>query len=210
MIEGRFVPINRGDFALESTENKPAIANKWAIAATRACYDQFVSNVHRLKSSEKIFFITTNLKTGERSFHEPEYQIIAETITKERQRLGFLLFGYVFMPDHWHALIWTQFPVTISDVVQNVKRVSSFKINRLKESCGSRWQRQFWDRFIRHGKEFRERLEYMHLNPVRKGLVDTPELWRWSSYNNFSLDKSVVSACPIQIDYVHLPHNYRA
>jgi hypothetical protein len=65
-----------------------------------------VSNVHRLKASEKIFFITTNLNLGEQPFHELEYRIIAETIVNERRRLGFLLFGYVLIPDHWHALIW--------------------------------------------------------------------------------------------------------
>ena|GEM_PF-5212334 len=43
-----------------------------------------------------------------------------------------------------------------------------------------------------------------HVNPVRKGLIEKPEQWRWSSYNNFSLDKSIVAACPIQIDYVQL------
>ena len=169
-----------------------------------------MSNVHRLKTSEKIFFITTNLNPGEQPVHDPEYQIIAETIVSERRRLGFLLFGYVLMPDHWHALIWPRSPVRISDVVQNVKRVSSLKINRLRQTRGSRWQRQFWDRFVRHAKEFRERLEYMHMNPVRKGLIEKPEQWRWSSYNNFSLDPSIVAACPIQVDYVHLPDNYRA
>jgi len=169
-----------------------------------------VSNIHRLKTTDKIFFITTNLNLGDRLFDEPEYQIVAETIVRERRRLGFLLFGYVLMPDHWHALIWTPSPITISDVLQNVKRVSSFKINRLRRTRGSRWQHQFWDRFVRDTKEFGERLEYMHMNPVRKGLVEKPEQWRWSSYNNFSLDKSIVARCPTQIDYVHLPDNYRA
>lgn len=32
----------------------------------------------------------------------------------------------------------------------------------------------------------------MHLNPVRSGLVKRPQDWRWSSYNNFSLDKTTV------------------
>jgi hypothetical protein len=50
----------------------------------------------------------------------------------------------------------------------------------------------------------------MHLNPVRKGLVKRPEEWRWSSYNNFALDKEQVARCPMQIDYVHLPESYRA
>ena len=63
---------------------------------------------------------------------------------------------------------------------------------------------------VRHEKEFGERLDYMHLNPVKKGLVKRPEEWRWSSYNNFALDKATVAACPIQIDYVRLPLGYRA
>ena len=63
---------------------------------------------------------------------------------------------------------------------------------------------------MRHAKEFSDRLEYMHLNPVKKGLVKRPEEWRWSSSNNFALDKTTVAACPIQIDYVRLPLGYRA
>jgi hypothetical protein len=47
------------------------------------------------------------------------------------------------------------------------------------------------------------------MNPVRKGLVKRPEDWRWSSYNNFSLDKVTVAARPIQIDDVQLPLGYR-
>jgi hypothetical protein len=55
-----------------------------------------------------------------------------------------------------------------------------------------------------------ERLEYMHLNPVRRGLVRKPEQWRWSSYNNFSLDQATVRACAIQADYVSVSEQYRA
>jgi putative transposase len=168
-----------------------------------------MSNVHRLRTSDRIFFITSNLGLAERTFEEPEYPIILDTIAKSRERLGFLLCGYVLMPDHWHGLIWPQYPVTISDVLQDIKRVSSLRINQRRRTRGSLWQHQFWDRFVRHAKEFAERLHYMHLNPVRQGLVEKPEQWRCSSYNNFSLDQSVVAACPIQIDYVHLPDGYR-
>jgi len=66
-----------------------------------------------------------------------------------------------------------------------------------------------WDRFVRHAKEFSDRLTYMHLNPVRKQLVNRPEDWRWSSYNNYSLDCGVVESCPIRIDYVRLSEEYR-
>ncbi len=65
---------------------------------------------------------------------------------------------------------------------------------------------------MRHAKEYRERLDYMHMNPVRRGLAKRPQDGSrpaGSSYNNFSLDKAVVAACPIQIDYVRLPEGYR-
>jgi hypothetical protein len=51
---------------------------------------------------------------------------------------------------------------------------------------------------------------YLHLDPVRRGLVSRPEDWRWSSYNNCALDKATVAACPIQIDRLHLAEGYRA
>jgi hypothetical protein len=62
---------------------------------------------------------------------------------------------------------------------------------------------------VRHAKEFNDRLPYMHLNLVRRGLVAKPEQWRWSSYQNFSLEESARAACPIQIDHVLLPDSYR-
>ena len=75
------------------------------------------------------------------------------------------------MPDHWHALVWPSFPLLISDVLHDVKKVSEGKFHARRDSQGPFWQHQFWDRFVRKEKEFRQRLEYMHLNPVRKGLV---------------------------------------
>jgi hypothetical protein len=66
------------------------------------------------------------------------------------------------------------------------------------------------DRFVRHRGEFERRLAYMHFNPVKRALVTKPEDWRWSSYNNFSPDPNIVRNCPIAIDRVELPENYRA
>lgn len=48
-----------------------------------------------------------------------------------------------------------------------------------------------------------------HLADYHKA-VKRPEDWRWSSYNNFALDKATVAACPIQIDDVRLPLGYCA
>ena len=63
--------------------------------------------------------------------------------------------------------------------------------------------------FIRNERELRQRLDYIHFNPVQKGLVKCPESWRWSSYNNFALNQEVVKKCPMRVDYIHLPQSYR-
>jgi len=169
-----------------------------------------VSNVHRLRDSDRIFFVTVNLRRHVKPFDRSEYVILIDALEGARRRLAFLLCGYVLMPDHWHALIWTGYPLTISQAIHDVKKVCARHLHARRGTQGPVWQHQFWDRFVRHAREFNDRLAYMHLNPVRKGLVAKPEEWRWSSCNNFALDKAVVAACPVQVDYVHLPEAYQA
>jgi REP element-mobilizing transposase RayT len=151
-----------------------------------------------------------NLRARLRRFNESEDALLIDVLEASRQRLGFLLCGYLLMPDHWNALVWPQYPLLIEQVLHDTKKIITLRLHARRGSRGPLWQHQYWDRFVRHEREFNERLEYMHLNPVKKGLAKRPEDWRWSSYNNFAPDKATVAACPIQIDYVHLPSGYRA
>jgi REP element-mobilizing transposase RayT len=182
-----------------------------------------VSRVHRLLVSDRVpsaaaqdggrranrFFASVNLRRALARLSDSEYRQVAAAIEQSRRKLHFLFLGYVLMPDHWHALIWPAYPLTISRVIQDIKWIGARSLNQARHSSGQVWQHQFWDRFVRHAQEFRERLDYMHLNPVRKGLVRYPEDWRWSSYNNYGLDKGKIKLCPMQIDDVHLPESYR-
>ena len=167
-----------------------------------------MSNVCRLRLSDRIFFVTVNLRRNLPVLASDEYALVLGALEESRRRLGFLLCGYVVMPDHWHALLFPRHPLAVSRVVQDVKYVSARRLNRVRQSHGALWQHQFWDRFVRHEKEFHARLEYMHFNPVRKALVARPEDWRWSSYNNF--DPAKRADCVIQVDHVWLPEGYRA
>jgi putative transposase len=169
-----------------------------------------MSHVCRLRHSDRIFFVTVNLRSSIPPFRPDEFPLVLDAFEQSRRRLGFFLCGYVLMPDHWHALLWPRHPLAISRVVQDIKYVSARRFNRRRRTRGPVWQHQFWDRFVRDAKEFSQRLDYMHFNPVKKGLVARPEEWPWSSYNNFSLEESRRAACPIALDYVSLPESYRA
>ena len=164
-----------------------------------------MSHVRRLLTTDRVFFVTVNLRRNIPFLDPAEFPVVIEALEESRRRVSFLLCGYVLMPDHWHALLGVQHPLSISRAVQSVKWQAAQTLNECRGTTGAVWQHQFWDRFVRHAKEFNQRLMYMHLNPVRKGLAKRPEDWRWSSYNNFALEKERVAACPIQIDYVRMP-----
>ncbi len=159
-----------------------------------------MSRLKRLLLTGRTFFVTVNLRKNLPKFTEEEFPLLLAAIEESRCKLHFSLYGYVLMPDHWHGLIGVSQPLTISRVVQDIKWISARRLNQRRSRAGSLWQHQFWDRFVRHDKEFGHRLAYLHLNPVRKGLVEQPEDWEWSSYNNFSMDRSLMARCPIRID----------
>ena len=49
------------------------------------------------------------------------------------------------------------------------------------------WQPWYYDFNVYSGKKKREKLDYMHMNPVKRGLVESPEQWRWSSFRFYHL-----------------------
>ena len=66
-----------------------------------------------------------------------EYALAADTLAESRRNVGFLLCGYLIIPDHWHALIWTTYPLTISRVVQDIKWISARALNRAGRTSGT-------------------------------------------------------------------------
>lgn len=116
--------------------------------------------------------------------------------------------GFVIMPDHVHALVWYLDDSGHSRVMQTWKRLSShylikyYKevtphiIPHLKTTRNGReittvWKRRFYDLNLHSIEQASEKLEYIHENPARKGLVDKPEQYLWSSAPWYILGKSV-------------------
>jgi hypothetical protein len=52
------------------------------------------------------------------------------------------------------------------------------------------WQARFYDFNVGTTKKRVEKLRYMHRNPVKRGLVQSPGQWRWSSYRFYLLDET--------------------
>jgi REP element-mobilizing transposase RayT len=96
------------------------------------------------------------------------------------------LLAWVVMPNHVHVLFQPENGWTVARIVAAWKRFTARKIcddrrDRGECSVAPVWHREYWDRFIRDQRHFGQTVEYIHLNPVKAGLVVTAERWPWSS-----------------------------
>lgn len=129
-----------------------------------------------------------------------------------RKKDGFALTAWVFLPDHWHAILYPPHPLAISDLLKALKVSSMIAVSRCRRETGELWQGRFFDHALRTVKDYWETVEYNHLNPVRRGLVKHPEQWRWSSYSEYAGLDGVEQErqCGLKIDRVRLPADQRA
>ena len=123
-------------------------------------------------------------------------------IAEAREAPGFWVTASVFLPDHWHAIVNPRYPLTISSVLKTIKLSTTSVINQHRHEAGPVWQGRFFDRVLRTVKEHWEAVDYIHTNPVRRGLVSRPEDWCWSSVHSYP-KPPYEPALPI--DVVNLP-----
>ncbi len=116
--------------------------------------------------------------------------------------------GFVIMPDHVHALVWFPKPSQLSSFMNKWKDQSSHEIkklyrNRFPNYWGQLdddepiWQARYYGFNIWTMKKFEEKLDYMHANPVRAGLVERAIDWKWSSARWYLHGKQV--GLPIRV-----------
>jgi putative transposase len=109
--------------------------------------------------------------------------LFEEALEKLRCRHGFFLFGYVLMPEHVHLLLGE--PKLHSHVItMSVLKGETSKL--LKGDRPQFWQTRYYDFNVFTQKKFAEKIDYIHSNPVARGLVEKPEDWPWSSFRHWS------------------------
>ena len=105
------------------------------------------------------------------------------------------------MPEHFHLLMSEPERANPSVVIQALKLgvalriISAQKRRERSQRQGSLcphpppshiWQARFYDYNVWSGSKRLEKVRYIHRNPVRRGLVETPEQWRWSSFRAYA------------------------
>ena len=145
-------------------------------------------------------------------FTQPDFVLLARAFNRARALHPFHLTAWVFLPDHRHCICAPVYPVTISLAMKSVKQSSMSAVNQRRGADGELRQPRFFDRALRTVKEYNDKVEYIHLHPVRARMVSRPEDWRWSSYN----EDAGISAeeqkkrCGLIVDRVSMPSDPRA
>ena len=167
------------------------------------------------------YFCTCTIVGWLSIFQNPNYfKIITDSLQYCREHKGIRLNGYVIMPNHLHLILWPVMGVNLSNVLRDFKRHTARRIIELlikddhvsflkfferaaellaNEECEHKvWRAGFHPEEIHSQQWFDQKLRYIHENPVRKGLVDLPEHWRYSSARNYERgDHSV-----IEVDFI--------
>jgi putative transposase len=122
-----------------------------------------------------------------------------------RTRHGFWLIGYVVMPEHVHLLLTEPAKGNPSKVLQVLKQKVSAALRRARRKSWLGqlalrfpeapadekhfWQGRFYDFNVYSHRKKKEKLDYMHGNPVVRDLVTHPKDWPWSSFSFYARDE---------------------
>jgi REP element-mobilizing transposase RayT len=169
-------------------------------------------NSYRIfKENNYAYFVTWTIVDWLPLFAEPLYrQNALDALNYLRTNKHTQLNAFVVMPSHLHAILWPDDGINLSDVTRDFKRFTSRKISKEAQQQGSIkylsvfeksrlanraqdvsqfqvWQEGSHPEAIFTEEFAKQKMDYIHLNPVRAGLVETAEEWPHSSARAYLL-----------------------
>jgi putative transposase len=164
-----------------------------------------------------LHYVTASTYRRMRVFDSQRFKLkFIRTLDDLRTELDFKIPGYVLMPEHCHLLIWPGAAANASQIMQKLsERTANFILRNLRKNlefpwCQKMlkgfalpptvhhhahyrvWNRRGYDMNIWSEKKRVEKIDYMHNNPVKRGLVAQPGDWPWSSWRfNYLEDSSI-------------------
>jgi putative transposase len=144
--------------------------------------------------------------------------VLVQKLEEVRRELNFLFIGWVLMPGHFHVLLKPQPAATTPLILKGLTEetvdhiLKTLRQNFQHPWCrkmltrlrlpptvqdGSHyrfWQRRFYPFNVFSEKKRQEKLNYMHNNPAKRGLVSAPGDWPWSSWRFYYLQDASILA----------------
>lgn len=107
--------------------------------------------------------------------------LFESALERMQKRYRFVVAGYVVMPEHVHLLVNEPQRSSLDRAVKGIKLSVA-----LRSRQRPFWQARYYDFNVWTEEKRVEKLRYMHRNPVKRGLVEKPEDWPWSSFRHYA------------------------
>lgn len=146
------------------------------------------ARIRRLYVADSIYFITSVLANRQPLLAvEANMSVFRETLREVRKLYPFTMRAYVFLPDHFHLLIFVPESTSISKLMQSLHRNFTVNYKKLHHITARTklWQPGFWDHVIRNEQDYLSHLDYIHYNPVKHGYVTCPVDYSHTSFHDY-------------------------
>ena len=145
---------------------------------TRPCRQAKPQNI---LSSRRTFFATTKTSGGRTLLQsERNALLFIDVLRSYMAARKFRLHDFVVMPNHVHLLLTVGGDMTIEKAMQFIKGGFSYRLKKEYGYSGEVWQRGFSEVRVENRESFLRHQEYIAENPVKAGLVDSPEEFPYS------------------------------
>jgi len=156
---------------------------------------------------EKLFFVTTSCYKRLPIFLNDSYfKVLADSLSFVNEKYNAKLVAYVFMQNHIHLIVYFEHENKLSEYMRDFKKYTASVIRRMLQSQGSNlideiiyeirkqqfkiWMDRFDDLHITQKDTLETKIEYIYNNPVKKGIVERPEKYYWSSASFYFNDSN--------------------
>ena len=139
----------------------------------------------RIHFAGAFYHVIARGNQGQKLFREDQdYRLYLRFLKEYKTRWDFFLYAYILMPTHIHFLIETG-EIPLSKLMQSLQFRYTRNFNLKYGTWGHLFQGRYKAILCERDSYFLELSAYIHLNPVRAGLVENPAAYPWSSYPSY-------------------------
>lgn len=141
----------------------------------------------RIEFEGAVYHVTSRGNERRKIFYsKKDYEKFKEYVGEAKEKYGFILHGYVLMPNHYHLLIETP-EKNLSKIMHHINSSYTTYTNVKRKRSGHLFQGRFKAIVVDKDSYLLELSRYLHLNPVQAKIAERPEDYPYSSYKTYIL-----------------------
>jgi len=158
------------------------------------CYDD-IMNYRRIYADGYSYFLTM-VTHGRKPLLVDNIELLRYVFKLSKKKYAYRIDAIVVLPDHLHMIITPKISTEYSQIISSIKRSfvygldaqikeeakAEISASKYRRSHAGIWQERFYEHTIRDEKDWLEKMEYIHYNPLKHKLVEDIKDWKYTSF----------------------------